>query len=50
MLNKDYYYYYYYYSKKLRSLLLLLTKTINLVHLEPLAKHKQEIGVQTTAK
>ena len=37
-------------SKKLRSLLLLLTKTFNLVHLEPLAKHKQEIGAQTTAK
>ena len=37
-------------SKKLRSLLLLLTKTFNLVHLEPLVKHKQEIGAQTTAK
>ena len=31
-------------------LLFLLTKTFNLVHLEPLAKHKQEIGTQTTAK
>ena len=38
------------YSKKSRSLLLLLTKTFNLVHLEALARHKQEIGIQTTAK
>ena len=38
-------------SKKSRSLLLLLTKTFNfIVHLEPLTKHKQEIGTQTTAK
>ena len=34
------------YSKKSRSLLLLLTKTFNLVHLEALARHKQEIGIK----
>ena len=32
-------------SKKSRPLLVLLTKTFNLVHLEPIAKHKQEIGI-----
>ena len=36
-------------SKKSR-LLLLTEKTLNLVHLEPIARDKQEIGEQTVAK
>ena len=37
-------------SKKSRLLLLLTEKTLNLVHLEPIARDKQEIGEQTVAK
>ena len=37
-------------SKKSRLLLLLTEKTLNLVHLEPIARDKQEIGEQIAAK